>query len=93
MLNIKAIWELMNVKEIKSLYELSVKTKIPYTTLNYMFRGHDMHVSSLIELAHFFNVPVDDLINKYYGFTVFTDDQMIECATSNVYEATVSTMM
>ena len=53
MLNAKVIHELMKIKGIRSIHELALETKLPYTTLNYMFKGHDMHVSSLIELAHY----------------------------------------
>ena len=80
MLNAKVIHELMKIKGIRSIHELALETKLPYTTLNYMFKGHDMHVSSLIELA-------------YYGFTIFKENETIECPTSNVYEVTLSIMM
>ncbi len=93
MLNAKVIHELMKIKGIRSIHELALETKLPYTTLNYMFKGHDMHVSSLIELAHYFKVPIDDLINKYYGFTIFKENETIECPTSNIYEVTLSIMM
>lgn len=83
----------MKAKGVRNLSELSRKTKIPYTTIGYMLSGHDMHVSSLIELAHFFNVPIDNLINKSYGFTVFSETEEIECPTTNVYEAVVSSML
>ncbi len=93
MLNTEAIRELMKDKGVKSILQLSRETKIPYTTINYMLKGHDMHVGNLIELSRYFNVPIDDLINKNYGFTVITDDEEIECNTSNIYQATMSTMM
>lgn len=83
----------MNVKEVRNVYELSKVTKIPYTTLNYMIAGHDMHVSTLIELSRYFNVPIDSLINKSYGITVFREEDTINTRTSNIYEATMSTMM
>lgn len=93
MLNTKNFYELMKLKGVRNISELARKTKIPYTTIGYMLSGHDMHVSSLIELAHFFKVPIDTLINKSYGITVFTEDDIIECPTTNIYEATMSTMM
>lgn len=93
MLNLKIFYELMSIKDVKSILELSRKTKIPYTTLKYMIAGHDMHVSSLIELSKFFNVPIDHLINKYYGITGYKEDKIINYSTSNIYEATLSSMM
>lgn len=93
MLNLKKLYELMAIRNVKNVYELSKAVKIPYTTLSYMVKGHDMHVSSLVEIAHFFNVPIDDLIGKHYGITVVSDDKEILCSTTNIYEATMSSMM
>lgn len=93
MLDMKKIYELMEIKDVNNIYALAKVTKIPYTTLSYMVKGHDMHVSSLIELAHFFNVPIDELISKHYGITVVSEDKEITCNTTNIYEATLSSMM
>ena len=93
MLDVKKIFELMKVREVKNVYELSKVTKIPYTTLSYMIKGHDMHVSSLIELAHFFNVPLDDLVQKYYGIITVSDNKIVKWPTTNIYEATMSSIV
>ncbi len=91
-LNVGKLFELMEEKEIKSLRALSKKTKIPYSTLNYMASGHDMYVGTLVEISRFFNVPVDYLINKSYSIAVYTEDSSIFLDTSNFYEALVSTV-
>ncbi len=93
MLDVKKIFELMKIREVKNVYELSKVTKIPYTTLSYMIKGHDMHVSSLIELAHFFNVPLDDLVQKYYGIITVSDNKIVKWSTTNIYEATMSSIV
>lgn len=93
MLDVKKIFELMQYKDIKNIRTLSLKAKIPYTTLSYMFSGHDMHVSTLIELSKFFNVPMDYLINKSYGIVSYTDKEQIYVPTSSIIEATVKVMM
>lgn len=93
MLNTKRIIELMKEKGIRSVAALSRKAKIPYTTLNYMLSGHDMHVSSLLELSKFFNVSVDEILNKSYGVVVLKGKEEIHLETTNFYEAIVSTMM
>lgn len=93
MLNSNKFYELMDVKSIKNIYELSKLTRIPYTTISYMVKGHDMHVSSLIEIAKFFKVPLDDLIGKYYKIMVVSEKETILCDTTNIYEATMSSMM
>lgn len=93
MLNTKGIFELMKEKGIRSVAALSRKTKIPYTTLNYMLSGHDMHVSSLLQLAMFFGVPVDRILNKSYGIVVLKENTEIHLETTNFYEAAMSTMM
>ena len=93
MLDMNKLNELMVIKNIRNVYALSKAIKIPYTTLSYMVKGHDMHVSSLVEIAHFFNVPVDDLIAKSYGIAVISEGEEKLCSTTNIYEATVSSMM
>lgn len=89
MLNTKLIYELMDYKGIKSVKELSRKCKVPYTTLNYMFLGHDMYVSSIIEVAHFFNVPIDYLINKSYGIKRISENKEETIQTTSLIEAAI----
>ena len=93
MLNKRKLYELMQEKNIKSLKQLSKNTKVPYNTIIYMVDGHDMHVSTIVELARFFNVPVDYLINTSYGITVVseTDEEFIK--TSSVLEASFLKML
>lgn len=76
MLDVIKLLDLMKEKEIHTLKELSDCTMIPYTTLSYMKTGHDMFVSTLVELAKFFNVPVDYLIKKSYGIVTLNDRGM-----------------
>lgn len=92
MLNIVVFYELMREKEIRSIKDLSRKTKIPYTTLYYMLTGHDMYVGTLVELSKFFNVTVDYMINKSYRIVAYTEEgeRIIE-STSSLIEALVST--
>lgn len=93
MLDNEKLYELMEEKDIKSKMELSRRTKIPYSTLIYMFQGHDMQVSTMIELSKFFNVPIDHLVSKSYGIVSYTQDKVFFINTSSIIEATVSSMM
>ncbi len=93
MLDETKLYSLMRDKYIKNIRELSKKCKVPYTTLVYMLSGHDMHVSTLIELAKFFNVPIDYLVKKSYGIMSYTEDKEIFIPTSSILEATLSTIM
>lgn len=93
MLNTEVFYELMKEKEIPSLSALSRLTKIPYTTINYMLTGHDMHVGTLVELSKFFDVPIDYLINKSYGVVVYTNEASETLTTSSLIEAFMSTTL
>lgn len=83
----------MDEKEIKNIYELSKKTKVPYSTICYMIDGHDMQVSTIIELARFFNVPIDYLVSRSYGIECCKENGSIFLDTTNFIEAAVSTWM
>ncbi len=93
MLNVDKVKELMKEKGIKSYKQLAKLTSIPYTTLYYMLSGHDMFVSSLVTLSNFFNVPMDYLIEHYYGVMSYTNEKEIFVPTSSLIEAAVITMM
>ncbi len=93
MLNDQKLKELMKEKNIKSKLQLAKLSKIPYSTLIYMFQGHDMQVSTLVELSKFFGVPIDHLISKNYGVINITEKGNNYIDTSSIIEATVSTMM
>lgn len=93
MLDTSKVFELMEEKDIKSRLELAILSKIPYSTLIYMLQGHDMQVSTLVELSRFFGVPVDHLINKNYGIVAYSEDKSVYVDTASIIEATVSTMM
>lgn len=93
MLDTNVIYELMEENEIKTKMDLSRLTNIPYSTIIYMLQGHDLQVSTLIELAKFFKVPADRLIFKNYGVVAYSDEKKISVDTTNIIEATVSTMM
>ena len=93
MLDVKKLRELMDEKDIPSYAELSRLTGIPYTTVYYMISGHDMWVSTVIELSKFFNVPMDTLINKSYGVRWYGENSTKFINTTSLIEATVSTMM
>ncbi|HBA38156.1 MAG TPA: hypothetical protein DCY94_05495 [Firmicutes bacterium] len=90
MLNIKYLLELMEEKGIPNMSALSRLTKIPYSTLNYMLTGHDMHVGTFVELSKFFNIPVDYMINKPYSVVVYTEDSEKVLSTTSLIEALVS---
>lgn len=83
--------ELMKEKDIPNMSVLARLTKIPYSTLNYMLMGHDMQVSTLIQLSQFFNIPVDYLINKPYKAVVYTENSKEYLPTMSLIEALVST--
>lgn len=89
MLNLKVFYELMEYKGIKNVKELSRKCKVPYTTINYMILGHDMYVSSIIEIARFFNVPIDYLINKSYGIRRVSEEKEEIISTTSIIEAAI----
>lgn len=93
MLNKNKLKELMKDSYIKSIRELSNKTRVPYSTLNRMMQGYDMHVSSIIELSKFFEVPMDVLINKSYGIISYTQDREIYFETTNIMEVTLEIML
>lgn len=90
MLNKLKVKELMKDSYVKNVIELSRMTHIPYSTLNHMLQGYDMHVGSIIELSKFFNVPVDDLICKSYKVVGYTEKSEIIYNTTNLMEATLN---
>lgn len=97
MLNIKKIYEIMELKGIKTLRDLAVQSHIPYTTLHYMFSGHDMKVGTLIELARFLKEPLEELINKNYEYVIYEEKdgktyKKIAHA-NNLYEVALKYMM
>lgn len=93
MLNICKLYELMDEKGVKSIKSLSFNTKIPYNTLMYMINGHDMYVSTLVELSKYFNVPIDYLISKSYGIEVVDDESSEFLPLSSILEATLIKMI
>ena len=93
MLNCQKLYELMNEIGVKSIVDLAKRSRIPYTTLNYMKTGHDMQVSTLVELAKFFEVPVDCLINSSYEIVTYNNNKAIYTGTNNFYETIVTSMM
>lgn len=93
MLNACKLYELMNELGIKSIKQLSKETKIAYNTLMYMLSGHDMHVSTMVELSNFFKVPIDYLVNSTYGVLKVSENREEFLNTSSVIEATVLGML
>ena len=93
MLNVCKLYELMSELDIKSIKELSLKTKIAYNTLIYMVNGHDMHVSTIIELSNFFKVPIDYLVDSAYGIVVIDENSESFLNTSSILEATFLKML
>ncbi len=91
MLNTERVYELMQDKEIYTLSALSRSSGIAYTTLQYMLNGHDVYVGTIIELAKFFNVPIDYIVNKSYGIRVVSETKEKFINTTNLVEAIVST--
>lgn len=93
MLSKAKIKNLMKDRNVRTVRELSKKSHVPYSTLNRMIQGYDMHLSSIIELAKFLNVPVDNLINKGYSIYWYSDYEVIDTDTSNFYEVTLKMML
>jgi len=93
MLNLDKFYELMKEREVANLNQLSMETGLPYTTISYMLTGHDMYVGNLVELAKFFNVPVDYMINKPYRIAVYTEDTVEYVDSSSLIETLVSTRL
>lgn len=93
LLNIAVLKELMKYKGIKNMRQLSEITRIPYTTLNYMLSGHDMYVSTIVELSKYFGVPLDYLINKTYGVAMYKENEYKFIPNSNIIEVTALYMM
>ena len=93
MLNETKLRELMSEKGITSFRKLSELTKIPYTTISYMINGHDMFLSTAVEIAKFFQVPVDYLVNKSYGVVFLKGETERKVDTSSLIEATFVTMV
>ena len=93
MLDNKKLYTLLKEKGVKSIKQLSEVTRIPYTTLNYMLNGHDMYVSSLVELSRFLEVPVDYLINKSYGVVIYKEGETVQTDTTSIIEATALYMI
>ena len=88
MLNSEYLDYLMKENGIKNLRVLSRKCNVAYTTLRHAYTGHDMFVGTLIEIAKFFEVPIDNLINKNYGIVSINnkgEERFIK--TTNIYEA------
>lgn len=94
MLSALKLVDLMNDKGIKSLYELSVQTKIPYSTLNYMISGHDMYVGTLMVIARFFEVNLEELLDVPYGIVSLNNKGEYEYHDTRSYlEAYMSSNM
>lgn len=93
MLNCQKLYELMCEKGVKSIKELSSLSRIPYTTLVYMKTGHDMQVSTLVQLAKFFQVPIDYLVNSTYNICTLNRERIKSIDTTNMAEAVVLSMM
>ena len=93
MLDCQKLYDLMDEVGVKSMRELSIRSRIPYTTLIYMRDGHDMEVSTLVTLANFFKVPADYLIDSTYGVLTISDTSSRFIHSTNLYEATVLSMM
>ncbi len=74
MLSAIKLAELMKEKGIKSMYELSIQTEIPYSTLNYMISGHDMYVGTLLIVAKFFDVSLEELLDIPYGIVNYKEN-------------------
>ena len=89
--------ELMNIKGIKTLMELSKGSNLAYTTLHYIKNGHDSNISTATVLADYLKEPVDNLItrNSYYVL-YFSVNNKVMCKkinASSIYEVTTRYMM
>lgn len=92
MLDMKMLKKLMDEKEIRNIKELSIKSSIPYTTLIHIFSGNDLLASTLIELAKFFEVTLDELVNKDYELVTYTAGSIIKHKSTNIYDITAKKM-
>lgn len=98
MIDVSKLFDLMSIKDIKSLRDLSRESKIPYTTLNYMLDGHDLRVGTAVELAKYLKESLDSLVRTNFTFSYYKVDEygLIEHETveaDNIYDATVKYMM
>lgn len=81
---------LLKEKNIKNKKELASKTGIPYTTIMHIFKGGDSKISTIIEIAKYFEVPIDNLILKNYQFITINDDKLKKHNTTNIYEVVLN---
>ena len=87
MIDTNYLESLLKEKNIKNKKELSLKTGIPYTTIIHLFKGGDTKVSTLIELAKYFEVPIDYLVFKNYQLiTINNKGTCKKHRTTNIYE-------
>lgn len=87
MINEKRLKELMNELGYKNKKELSYDLKIPYSTLCYMTSGHDSSISSIYELASFFDVTIDYLIDKPKKLITISEEGIFKRSSNDIFDS------
>lgn len=87
MINDSIIKELMNTLGYSNRKELSKDLKIPYSTLCYMTNGHDPSISTVYELASFFDVPVDYIIDTPKKMITVSENGIEIKNTNNIFDS------
>lgn len=97
MLDAEKLLFIMKSKGIKSMKELSLKSGVPYSTLNYMINGHDMYLGTLANIAKCLKEPIESFINMAHNYIVFYEQfgevQYKNIKANNLYEVTARYMM
>lgn len=83
MVNKEKVLEIMKSKGIANIRELSKKSMIPYTTLYYIFKGHDTNISTIRLLADFLKEPVENLIDREDTYVLY------KCEGDKTYKSVI----
>ena len=97
MLDVENLKIIMRKKGFKSLRELSKKSGVPYSTINYMIAGHDMCISTILNIANVLNEPLETLLKPSHNYMLFDDKNgktlCRNIKANNLYEVTLLYMM
>ena len=97
MLDTEKLEFIMREKGVKSLRELSQKSGVPYSTLNYMINGHDMYIGTLANIAKYLKEPLESFINMPHKYVIFYEQsgeiQHKSIKANNLFEVTARYMM
>ena len=97
MLDTEKLQYIMKCRGVKTYRELSQKSGIPYSTLNYMLGGHDMYIGTLANISRCLKEPIESFINMANNYVVFYERfgevQHKIIKANNLYEVTARYMM